>query len=107
MGYKVEDCVHGEIVLPEYATQFIESKEFQRLYKIKQLGKQNFGSAKNVINEKLPTAGVTNFVFENSTHTRAEHCIGTAYLCIRILEKIEENSGIEIDRLHKKCVVVS
>lgn len=52
-------------------------------------------------------AGVTNFVYKAATHNRAEHCIGTAFLCSRLLETIEQNSSQEIDELHKKCVVVS
>jgi HD superfamily phosphohydrolase len=51
--------------------------------------------------------GVSNFVFASAKHTRAEHCIGTAYLCKKLLDTLEENSARKIDDLHKKCVIVS
>jgi HD superfamily phosphohydrolase len=36
--YKVSDCVHEEIVLPNYVQQVIETPQFQRLKNLKQLG---------------------------------------------------------------------
>lgn len=50
--------------------------------------------------------GVTYFVFKEAVHTRYEHCIGTAYMCLRMLEILETNSH-KIDELLKKCVIVS
>lgn len=37
--YNVSDCVHGEIVLPDYVREIIETQQFQRLKNLKQLGK--------------------------------------------------------------------
>lgn len=39
-------------------------------------------------------------------HNRAEHCIGTAFLCSRILDILERNSEQKIDELLKKCVIL-
>ena len=51
--------------------------------------------------------GITYSVFSGAMHTRFEHCIGTGYLSYTLLETLEENSGIQIGGMLKKCVVVS
>jgi hypothetical protein len=51
--------------------------------------------------------GVSYYYFEGANHSRFEHSIGTAYLCMKILDIIERNSDVKIDENHKKCVVVS
>lgn len=52
-------------------------------------------------------AGVSHYIFDNATHSRAIHCIGTGFLSYRLLEILERNSNRKIVELHKKCVVVS
>ncbi|CAG9800058.1 unnamed protein product [Chironomus riparius] len=88
MMFKINDCVHGEIFLPKYIQEVIVTKEFERLRNIKQLG-------------------VSYYHFETANHSRFEHSIGTAYLCMKILDIIERNSDIKIDENHKKCVVLA
>lgn len=39
-------------------------------------------------------------------HNRAEHCIGTAFLCSQLIEILERNSQRKIDELLRKCVIL-
>ncbi|CAO1340220.1 unnamed protein product, partial [Diamesa serratosioi] len=82
------DCVHGKMQLPDYVHEIIATEEFARLRNLKQLG-------------------MTNYIFQNATHTRYEHSIGVSHLCQTILETLERNSIIVISDLHKKCVIVA
>ncbi len=63
MIYKktIHDSIYGTIDLEETASRVIETKEFQRLNTIKQLG-------------------FTYLVFPGATHSRFEHSLGTHYL---------------------------
>lgn len=79
---RLRDPVHGLIVfqkdepLDQLAWKLLDSPEFQRLRRIRQLG-------------------VSEFVFPSATHTRFAHCIGvfhTARQLVRIIER--EISGI-------------
>ncbi|CRL00100.1 CLUMA_CG013381, isoform A [Clunio marinus] len=88
MNFNQQDVVHSNLTLPYYVQEFIETKHFQRLKNIKQLG-------------------VTNVIFKTATSGRAQHCIGTAYLCKCLLDTLEKNSKFKIDELHKKCVVLA
>lgn len=63
----VRDCIHGYISLSNLMVYIIDSHEFQRLRKLRQLG-------------------LCHYVFPNATHTRHEHSIGTAHLAGRIMD---------------------
>lgn len=55
------DPIYGHIVLPSICWDFVDKFEFQRLRNLKQLGN-------------------SYHVFPGATHTRFEHCLGTAHL---------------------------
>ena len=55
--------------IPLYCFEFIDTKEFQRLRGLHQLG-------------------VTNYVFTNATHTRFEHSMGVSYLANQCIKNI-------------------
>ncbi len=57
----IHDSIYGSIELEDTASKIIETKEFQRLNTIKQLG-------------------FTYLVFPGATHSRFEHSLGTHYL---------------------------
>jgi HD superfamily phosphohydrolase len=61
--------VHGWIYFDQEIWSFIDTPEFQRLRKIKQLG-------------------CLEYVFSCATHTRFEHSIGTAYLAKKFIESL-------------------
>jgi HD superfamily phosphohydrolase len=80
---RLRDPVHGLIVfrgsepLDQLAWRLLDTPEFQRLRRIRQLG-------------------VSEFVFPSATHTRFAHCVGvfhTARQLIRVIER--EISGID------------
>ncbi|CAO1334559.1 unnamed protein product [Diamesa tonsa] len=87
MDYNV-DYIHGIMKLPDYVCEIIETDEFSRLRNLKQLG-------------------VTNYIFQEAVHTRYHHSIGVSHLCQKMLKTLETNSGIQIDCLHKKCVIIA
>jgi len=63
------DPVHGIIDLPKYLVQIINTRQFQRLRMLMQLG-------------------VASYVFPTATHKRFEHSIGTAYLALKVAKKL-------------------
>lgn len=65
----VKDCIHGYIPLTYFAINIIDTKYFQRLRDLNQLG-------------------TCKYVFPNAVHTRFEHSIGTYYLAGEILKTL-------------------
>ncbi|MCL4333579.1 MAG: HD domain-containing protein [Candidatus Thermoplasmatota archaeon] len=70
----IHDSIYGSIELEDIASRLIETKEFQRLNTIKQLG-------------------FTYLVFPGATHSRFEHSLGTHYLAR------EASSRLELDKM--------
>ena len=70
MGKIFQDAVHGTIELCGKSVIIIDTKEFQRLRNIKQLG-------------------TAYYVFPSASHNRFEHSLGTAYLAKTLLETIK------------------
>jgi HD superfamily phosphohydrolase len=64
-----KDSVHGYIQMPKECVRIIDSPEFQRLRRIKQLA-------------------VCDFVFPNATHSRFEHSIGVSHVAGRIIKTL-------------------
>jgi len=79
-NYKViYDNVHGYIPLSNLIVMVMDSRQFQRLRKLKQLGS-------------------CHYVYQNAVHTRHEHSIGTSYLAGKLMESIMGGTkGEEID----------
>jgi len=65
----IKDCIHGYISLTDFAIKVIDTKYFQRLRDLNQLG-------------------TCKYVFPNAVHTRFEHSIGTYHLAGEILKTI-------------------
>lgn len=63
------DSVHGFIDLSNLMVRVMNTREFQRLRKLKQLG-------------------ACYVVYANATHTRFEHSVGTAFLAGKLMEAI-------------------
>lgn len=61
----IYDAVHKTITLPALITEFVDTPEFQRLRRIKQLG-------------------AASFVYPTATHTRFEHSIGCGHLARKL-----------------------
>lgn len=80
-GKIIRDVVHGDIYIENKFLDIIDSKEFQRLRRIKQLS-------------------VANMVFPGADHTRFSHSIGTFYIMGLIIAHFENylcNIGCERD----------
>lgn len=65
----IHDSIHDYIELTIFATKIIDTKFFQRLRKLKQLG-------------------TCNYVYPNAVHTRFEHSIGTYHVASLLLNSI-------------------
>ncbi len=70
----IRDTIHGDIMLDEAEISIIDTKEFQRLRRIKQLG-------------------LSYLTYPSANHTRFEHSLGTMY----IMDKICRNLGLDDD----------
>jgi len=73
---KIRDPVHGLIVfrdndeLDQLAWRLLNTSEFQRLRRIKQLG-------------------VSDFVFPGATHTRFAHCVGVFHTARKLADVLK------------------
>jgi hypothetical protein len=66
----IRDPIHGDIFLSELEMMIVDSREFQRLRRIKQLG-------------------MTHIVYPSANHTRFEHSLGAMHVASRIANKLE------------------
>jgi len=66
----IHDTIHGYIAISDIRMEIIDTAIFQRLRYLRQLGG-------------------AYFVYQNATHTRFDHSIGTSYLAERILLRIK------------------
>jgi HD superfamily phosphohydrolase len=74
----VRDALHGDIPLTELEVSIINTKEFQKLRRIRQLG-------------------FSYFAFPGAEHSRFTHAIGTMHVADTILNRIETQSGVPFD----------
>jgi HD superfamily phosphohydrolase len=94
---RVRDPVHGLIIfyadsaLDQLAWRLLDTPEFQRLRRVKQLG-------------------VTDFVFPSATHTRFAHCIGVFHTARRLVEVIDRQLiavGDQPDKKREQIAVIA
>lgn len=76
----IQDTIHGSIKLEDWMLRIIDTPQFQRLRRIKQLG-------------------FAYLVYPGANHTRFEHSIGTAHLALRIKERIDLDDYIVVAAL--------
>lgn len=80
----IRDSIHGDIFLTQVEFEIVDTPEFQRLRRLKQLG-------------------MTYFVYPSANHTRFEHSLGALYLAGRVAHKLglseEEKRKIRIAAL--------
>lgn len=88
--YKVVgDPIHGHMQIPLYCYEFIDSKEFQRLRYLKQLG-------------------TTSFVYPSATHTRFEHSQGVAHLSRKVIARIQhEQPELHVTDKEVKLITIA
>ena len=78
--FAVNDPVHGTIELSDLEVEIINTKVFQRLRNIKQLG-------------------LANYVFPSADFTRFSHSIGVCHLTGKIFDTLKRNGADQITDL--------
>jgi len=82
---RIRDPIHDLITfdledpLDDLAWELINSREFQRLRRVKQLG-------------------FSDFVFPGATHTRFSHCLGAFSIARKLLKIIEKKQSVTFDK---------
>lgn len=80
---------YGYIHLPKYVFKIIDHPYFQRLRYIKQLG-------------------LCCHVYPGATHTRFEHCLGTAWLAQTVVNTLKEKQPeLNITERNKLCIIIA
>jgi HD superfamily phosphohydrolase len=81
--------VHGKIELHPTLLKIIDTPQFQRLRRCKQLGH-------------------AGYVFQNATHSRFEHSIGVAYKAGKLVKRfMEKQPGLNVTTKDKLCVEIA
>lgn len=65
----IKDIIHGHIPIPLLCQKFMDTSEFQRLRRVRQLG-------------------MAHYVYPSATHTRFEHSLGVMYLAGKMVEQL-------------------
>lgn len=92
--YRLRDPVHGLITfaadnaLDQLAWRLIDTPEFQRLRRIRQLG-------------------VSEFVFPSATHTRFAHCLGVFHIARKLVNVIRREIKDEFDRDRSEVAIIA
>lgn len=81
----IRDAVHGDIMVTKLETTIMDTEEFQRLHKIKQLG-------------------LAHLVYPCAKHSRFEHSLGTLYMTQYLIDCVRKNpykdSNFELTNYH-------
>jgi HD superfamily phosphohydrolase len=65
------DSVHGQIRMHPLLIRIVDTPQFQRLRRLKQLG-------------------ILNYIYHSANHTRFEHCVGTSHLAGKLITTLKE-----------------
>ncbi|WP_099192587.1 HD domain-containing protein [Tepidibacter mesophilus] len=87
----IRDCVHGDIFLNNKFLKIVDTAEFQRLRRIRQLA-------------------IVNLLFPSAEHTRFSHCLGTFHIMGKIIDHFEKefkNINISIDSRDKEVALAA
>jgi len=82
------DKIHGFIDIEDDVLEFVDTFEFQRLRRIKQLG-------------------TACFVYPNASHTRFEHSLGVFFLAQKVVQSLQKKHPTLIDKSFEKCLTVA
>ena len=80
----IRDPLHGDIPMTTFEFGLINTKEFQRLRRIRQLG-------------------LANLVYHGAEHTRFSHATGTLYVAEKILRSVEMRDGHIFEASERKA----
>lgn len=65
----IKDCIYGYINIPDLCLKFIDTPEFQRLRRVRQLG-------------------MVHYVYPSAVHTRFEHSLGVMHLAGKVVDQL-------------------
>ena len=82
------DPVHGHIRIPGFCCEVIDTKHFQRLRDLKQLG-------------------TIYYVYDGASHNRFEHSIGTCHIATDVVERFSRYPELEINAGDKRAVALA
>ena len=71
----VKDCIYGHIIIPDLCRHFMDTPEFQRLRRVKQLG-------------------MAHYAYPSAVHTRFEHSLGVMHLAGRMVDQLRKFAQI-------------
>ncbi len=83
MPKTIRDPIHGNIVIPDWCVKIIDTHQFQRLRRIKQLG-------------------FASLVYPGANHTRFEHSIGVMHITLKLVKKMDCS-----EKERKECVAAA
>src|SRR3990172_7550643 len=86
MSKIIKDCIFGFVEVPTLCRIFMDTSQFQRLRRIKQLG-------------------LTHYVFPTATHTRFDHSLGVMYLAGKVIDQLSK--FIDISERKKQLVMLA
>ena len=84
----IKDCIYRYIVVPPLCKQFIDTREFQRLRRIRQLG-------------------VAHYTYPSAVHTRFEHSLGVMHLAGLAVDNIARNADITVEPSDKDLIMLA
>ena len=84
----VKDCIYRFIKVPSLCEKFIDTPEFQRLRRVRQLG-------------------LVPLVYPSVTHTRFEHSLGVMHLAGKAYDSVVENSRFTPKQREKELVMLA
>ena len=73
----IKDCLYDFVIVPKLCRDFIDTPQFQRLRRVRQLG-------------------LVHYVYPSAVHTRFEHCLGVMHLAGLAVDFLQRNSNIVI-----------
>lgn len=81
----IKDPIYDYIEVETFFFQFIDTRQFQRLRNIKQLG-------------------TSYFVWPGGSHNRFEHCLGVMHLAKIMVDHLSQQAGLGITLRDRRCV---
>lgn len=72
--HEFTDEIHGQILLSTVERDLVDTPEFQRLFRVSQLG-------------------LVDLVYQTGNHTRGAHSIGTCHVAGKLIAKLKYNNG--------------
>lgn len=77
----IKDCIYGHIQIPSLCVKFMDTPEFQRLRRVRQLG-------------------VAHYAYPSAVHTRFEHSLGVMHMSGKMVDQLRKYVTISDRQKH-------